>query len=172
MVGHSEVGHKRASWKQNPLPNADCETGCGIRDAARGGRIELSGRTSPAKIVCGHAGPLRHPTRAQLMRCLSFAIDRIRMFPLGNVAEKRLREKETSLRHKHSRSRPTRNAGREPFPRQGASKAVRGVLPLPAQGVLRGEVRQNLDLLLLNAENPSARGHSVGRSSACCWGKT
>ena len=45
------------------------------------------------------------------------------MFPLGIAAEKRLRGREASLRHKRSGSRQTWNAGREPLLRQGVGKA-------------------------------------------------
>ena len=38
--------------------------------------------------VCGHFGSQMHPTGARHTRCLSYAIDGIRMFSLGDAAGK------------------------------------------------------------------------------------
>jgi hypothetical protein len=92
------------------------------------------------------------------------------MFPLGIAVEKRLRGREASLRHKRSGSRQTWNGGVRFFCGRVSAKLGAGVQPLSA--ALRGELKQKLDSLLLNADIQSARGHSLGRCSACCWGRT
>jgi hypothetical protein len=64
-------------------------------------------------------------------------------------------------------SRPTLNAGRESFPRQGAGKAGAGSFAAIGAGRPQGEVHQSFDLLLLSADITCARGNGLGRCSAC-----
>ena len=93
------------------------------------------------------------------------------MFPLGIAVDKRLRGREASLRHKRSGSRQTWNGGVSFFCGRVSAKLVEGVLPLAVPATLKKELKQKLDSLLLNAGIQSARGHSLGRCSGCCWGR-
>jgi hypothetical protein len=108
---HMEIQRKGARGRIG----ANVETCCGIRGPDGCEEIVPSRRVLQPKIVYGHPGDSPHQTRAQLMRCLSQTIGRVRMIPLALPLKRDFEVRRLPFRRKRSGSREPGPPGIGPF---------------------------------------------------------